>query len=183
MTNERGRRLMHEALDDRLGVEAQQELRSRLETDPQEAFEYERLRAVDEMLKSAPFERAPQYLAVRIMARLADELQRGRLNPLSGTALAVGLALGTLTLLPLLVSAVYLLVTAVGSATFFNSVLQFITGVASVGAAAILGLVESAQALISGSPILPVGLLILIPVGVVWLARLSRQRPASEQKS
>ncbi len=181
MANPKGQRLMQEALDDQLSPEALQELYKRLDDDPVEADEFSRLRTVDRLLRAAPHERAPERLAVRIMARLAQELQNPKLDRLSSLAFAIGLAIVALTLVPLLVAFGYLLVTALGSATFFNGIVQAISGVAAAGAAFLNSLVASAQSLFSSSPILPMGLLALIPVGLVWLRRLSRQNPPDDK--
>jgi anti-sigma factor RsiW len=181
MANNRGRRLMQEALDDRLSPEALQELHNRLNDDPQEADEFDRLRAVDRTLKSAPHERAPGTLALRIMARLAEELQNPRLHHLSGLALAVGLGLVALTLMPLLIGIGWLLVTSVGSASFFNTAIQALTGFVAAGAAAMASVVQSAQALMNATPVLPAALVTLIPVGVFWLRRLSRENRGNDE--
>lgn len=165
---------MQQALDDELSAEALQELYSRLDADPAEADEYSRLRSVDRLLKDAPYERAPRSLALRILARVAEELKHPSMHPRSSLALAIGLGLAALTLVPLLVGFSYLLLTALGSASFFNAVMQGITTVASAGAAALNGVVESAQALLNSNPGLPVAMLSLIPIGLLWLARLSR---------
>jgi anti-sigma factor RsiW len=173
---------MQEALDDRLSPEALQELHSRLNADPDEADEFDRLRAVDRTLKSAPHERAPQALALRIMARLAEEIQNNpRLNHLSGLALAVGLGLVALTLMPLLIGLGWLLVTSVGSAAFFNTAIQALTGFVAAGAAAMAGVVQSAQNVMQSTPILPAALVTLIPVGVFWLRRLSRENRGTDE--
>ncbi len=172
---------MQEALDDQLSPEALQELYTRLDDDPVEANEFSRLRTVDKLLRTAPHERAPERLAVRIMARLAQELQNPKLDRLSSLAFAIGLAIVALTLVPLIIGFGYLLVTALGSAAFFNSIVQAISMLAAAGAAFLAALVESAQVLFRSSPILPVGLLALIPVGLLWLRRLSRQNPPDDK--
>jgi len=181
MANPKGERLMQEALDDQLSPEALQELYARLDDDPVEADEFSRLRTVDRLLRAAPHERAPERLAVRIMARLAQELQNPKLDRLSSLAFAIGLTIVALVLVPLLVTFGYLLVTALGSASFFNSVLQAISAAVAASAAFLGLLVESAQSLFSSAPILPVGLLALIPVGLLWLRRLSRQNPPGDK--
>lgn len=174
MANERERRLMQQALDDELSAEALQELYSRLNAAPEDADTFSRLRSVDRLLKAAPLERAPRSLALRIMARVAEELRNPSAHPRSSLALAIGLGLAALTLVPLLVGFVSLLLTSLGSATFFNAIMQGIAGVAAAGAAALEAVVAGAQAILSQSPAVPIAMLSLIPVGLIWLARLSR---------
>jgi anti-sigma factor RsiW len=165
---------MQEALDDRLSPEALQELYSRMDDDPREADEFARLRSVDRLLKTAPYEHAPQTLALKIMAQIAAGMHNAKLDRLSGLALALGMVILAVTLVPLLVGVSWLLINGLGNATFFNAALQSITNLAAAGAAALTGLVQNAQALLSANPILPIGLLGLIPVGMLWLARLMR---------
>jgi ferric-dicitrate binding protein FerR (iron transport regulator) len=109
MTDERQKRLMHEALDDHLPPEALDELYTGLNADPQGATVFERLRTVDRLLKEAPFEGAPQTLALRVLAKIA-ELRPEQLRRGAGLALALGIGLAALLLLPLMGALGWLLI-------------------------------------------------------------------------
>ena len=115
-------RLMQEAVDERLSTRQTQELRRRLEVEPEAKDEFDRLRGVDERLREAPFERAPQQLAMKIMSRLAEAVPLQQMSHAASLALALALALVTAVLLPLLAGLAWLMLSAIGSVgRFFNS--------------------------------------------------------------
>ncbi len=181
MANERHRRLMQEALDQDLSPENQQELMRRLDQEPDAAAQYSRLRRVDDMLRSAPFEQAPARLALSIMARLAEELKaREQLLRTSGLALAVALALVTLVMLPLLAAAAWLFLSAVGSASALAALIQQVAGMLALLAGALDAFVQGAQSLIADSPQSAALLLALIPAAIYWLMR-RRGEPTSDE--
>ena len=72
MANERQKRLMQEALETAPPPEGQRELRQHLDRDAESTAEFSRLKQVDALLRTAPFERAPARLALGIMAKLAQ---------------------------------------------------------------------------------------------------------------
>lgn len=108
---ERKHQLMQESLDETLNPAALAELNLILAQNPQVADEYQRLQKVDELLRVAPFERAPRRLALTIMARIAQTVQE-HLQPTSEIDIAtlqVAVQLVTVATLPLLVGAGYML--------------------------------------------------------------------------
>lgn len=108
---ERKQQLMQESLDEALSPHALEELSEMLAKNPQTADEYQRLQKVDEMLRVAPFERAPKRLALTIMARIAQTVQE-QTRPTSEIDMAtlqVAVQLVTVATLPLLVGAGYML--------------------------------------------------------------------------
>jgi hypothetical protein len=108
---ERKQQLMQESLDEALSPHALAELSEMLAKNPQTADEYQRLQKVDEMLRVAPFERAPKRLALTIMARIAQTVQE-QTRPTSEIDMAtlqVAVQLVTVATLPLLVGAGYML--------------------------------------------------------------------------
>jgi hypothetical protein len=182
MANERQRRLMQEALDDALTPEALQELHQRLDQDPAESAQFNRLRQVDRMLRTAPFERAPHTLALRIMARLAEGLNPQQLTRSSGLALALGLALVTLTLLPLLAGIGWLVLNTVGNATAMSAVITQIAGVLAALMTTLQGVVKGAQSVLETYPEIPVVMLTTIPIAVFWLVRFAVQNREQQQE-
>lgn len=175
MANERQRRLMQEALDNSLTPDGLQELYERIDQDPAESAEFHRLRSVDRLLRAAPFERAPQTLALKIMARLAEGLNTQNLTRSSGLALALGLALVTLTLLPLMAGIGWLILNTVGNAAALSALITQMSGLLAALANTLQAVVKGAQAVLETYPELPVVMLTTIPIAVFWLLRFAVQ--------
>jgi hypothetical protein len=167
---------MQEALDESLSPEARRELFEQLDTDADAAGDFNRLRQVDQILKTAPMEHAPARLALAIMARLA-ELKAEHLPGTSGLALALALALMTLMLLPLLMAAGWLVLAALGSAAALSSALQQIVSLLALVLGVLKLFVEQAQDWLAASP-QSAALLALIPIALYGLLR-GRRDPDS----
>ena len=176
----RQNRLMQEALDKNLPAEALNELYAQIDQSPADAAEFQRLKQVDRMLRAAPFEHAPQGLALRIMARLAEGLQPEQLRRSSGMALALGLALVTLVLMPLLAGLGWLILNAVGSAGALTGVINQIAGLVSVVMNSLDALVAGAREVLKTYPEAPVLMLGLIPIASFWLVRFAWKRGDEE---
>lgn len=181
MANEQHRRLMQEALDERLTPEAQHELQRQLNVEPDAAAEFDRLRQVEQLLRTAPMERAPQRLALSIMARLAETLQsKEQLAHTSGLALALALALVVLVALPLLVASAWLFLSAVGSAAALSSLIHSIVTLLTM----LMGMMEvfimQAQNVVADYPQVPALLIVLVPVALVGLLRYLTSQQAEE---
>lgn len=182
MANERQRRLMQEALDNSLSPEGLQELRTRLDHDAIESAEFNRLRQVDRLLRAAPFERAPHTLALKIIARLAEGLDPQQLTRSSGLALALGLALVTLALLPLMASIGWLILNTLGNAAALSAVIVQIAGLLTALISMLQGVVAGAQSLLETYPELPVVVLTTIPIAVFWLLRFAASTRQNSQQ-
>lgn len=180
MSTRRHKTLMQESLDERLPPEARRELFEHLDADPVGAAEYNRLREVDRLLRHAPMERAPQRMAMHIMARLAEGLQPQMQTRLSGLALALALSLVAAVALPLLMLIGWMLLNAIGSAAALNSLMETLVSVVTLIATALGELVRSAQNLLAAYPETPLLMLALIPVGLFWLLRGVWQERQSE---
>jgi anti-sigma factor RsiW len=166
---------MQEALDDNLTPELQRELYQALDESPVESAEYARLRHVDRLLKSAPLETAPEGLALRVLARLTKGLQSQKLMRPSSLALALGLALVVLGLLPLLGIIGALMINAVGSASALKGVLDNVVDVLAVIAQLLDSVIDSAQALLRSYPEAPIAMFTLIPAALFMLWRIGRE--------
>lgn len=183
MANEQHRRLMQEALDERLTPEAQNEFLKQLDKEPDAAAEYERLRRVDHLLQTAPMERAPQRLALSIMARLAESLKaKEQLSQNSSLALALGLALVVLVALPLLVASAWLFLSAVGSAEALSGLIHSIVGLLTILMGMLEVFIQQAQTVVADYPEAPALLVALVPVALFWLLRymMSQQSDDSD---
>ncbi|MCK6579302.1 MAG: hypothetical protein L6Q98_14520 [Anaerolineae bacterium] len=172
MANEPNRRLMrmHEALDENLDSEALDDLRSRLELDDVDSAAFDRLRRTDRLLRAAPMEPAPENLALKIMARLAENLSPERLRG-SSAALAIGLAAVALLLTPLLAVAGWLIISAVSSATILSGLVGQVVLVIGALMSALEALVDGAQDVMTNAPEASLLLLALVPIAVIWLIR------------
>src|SRR5690606_20346849 len=182
MANERQRRLMQEALDNALSPESLQELHARLDQDAAESAEFQRLRQVDKLLRTAPFERAPQTLALKIIARLAEGLDPQQLTRSSGLALALGLALVTPALLPLMASIGWLILSTLGNATMLSAVIAQIAGLLAALISLLQGVVTGAQRILETYPELPVVMLAVTPIALFWLLRFAVSTRQSRQQ-
>jgi len=175
MANQRQRLLMQDALDDNLTPEAQRELFQHLDTSAAETAQFARLKQVDRLLKTAPMETAPEGLALRILARLSEGLQSQKLMRPSSLALAIGLALVALGLLPLLGIVGALIINAVGSASALRVLVEQIVTILAFLAQTVDSLIESAQAVLRSYPEAPIAMFTLIPAALLLLWRAGRE--------
>jgi hypothetical protein len=171
----RQNRQMQEALDKNLPAESLNELYAQLDQSLTDSAEFARLKQVDRMLRAAPFERAPQGLALKIMARLAEGLQPENLTRSSGLALALGLALVTLLLTPLLAGIGWLILNTLTSAGALGTLIGHIVSLLALVMNSLENLVKGAQEMLKTYPEAPVLVFTLIPIAVFWLARFAWQ--------
>lgn len=182
MANARQKRQMQESLDEALSLEARQRLHQELDAQPEDAELYGRLRQVDRLLRSAPMERAPERLALKIMARLAEGLQTQPLSQTAGMALALALALMGLLMLPLMAAIGWLVLNTLGNAAAMTQLLQSMSNLLITLMRGLETLLQSMRGVVETSPQTPALLLTLIPLAGVWLARyLGQQRTSSEE--
>ena len=170
----RQNRLMQEALDKNLPAEVLNDLYAQMDQSPADAAEFQRLKQVDRMLKAAPLERAPQALALKIMARLAEGLQPEQLRRSSGLALALGLALVTLILTPLLAILGWMIISLISSAAALGALIGQVVNLLAVLMNSLDVLVRGAQDMLKAYPEAPV-LIGLIPIALFWLVRFNAQ--------
>jgi hypothetical protein len=175
MANEQRKRLMQEALDS----ERQHAQRQHLDLDAESTAEFSRLKQVDTLLRTAPFERAPARLALGIMAKLAQAVQQP-MTHISGLALALGLALVMLITLPVLIGGLSLFLGAAGSAAALNVLLQQIVNLLASAVAVLDGFVQGAQQVVSEYPVAPALLLSVAPLVLFWLMRVWQKRDSDE---
>lgn len=172
MANERDRRraLMQEAIDSAATTEALRETREQLAVDADEEADLERLRRADLLLRAAPQEAAPQHLALKIMAALAQRLSPERWQA-SSASLAIGLAAIALLLTPLLAVLGWLVISAISSASILGGLFGQVTLLVGALIGALESIADGAQMLMQTSPEAAVVLLGLIPIAVLWLIR------------
>ncbi len=166
---------MQEALDKNLPTQEMRDFYAKLDQSPGEAAEFQRLKQIDRTLRNAPFERAPQGLALKVMMRIAEGLQPEMLRRSSGLALAVGLALVALVLMPLLVAAGMLILGVITSASALSGLISQVAQLLGVLLNALDGLVRGAQEMLRAYPEAPMLVLTFIPIPLLWLARFAWQ--------
>ncbi len=179
MANERQKRLMQEALDENLTSDALDELQHQLNQDMSAADTFDRLQQVDRMMRNAPHERAPQRLAMNIMARLAQTIKPQQLSRLSGLALALSLSLVALVMMPLLLGIAWFMLSLIGSATALNGLIQGVVTLLAFGMASLEWFVLQVQTFLSANPEVPLFMVALIPISLLWLVRFGPRSRAT----
>jgi anti-sigma factor RsiW len=189
MTDDRKRQLMQESLDDQLSPEAEQELSEHLARNPDAADRYSQLRRVDMMLRTAPHERAPERLAVTIMARLAQtikEQQQASQQPqseITEATMQVAMQLVTVATLPLLVGAGYLLLNAQSNPETLEAVLLQVAAMLTMVIDTVTIMLDEAAAVFEENPEVAMAMLALIPVTLLTLVRQVLGIPDGEDET
>ena len=181
MADERQRQLMQEALDQSLSPDLLEKLRRQLDDDPQGSQQFNRLKKVDDMLRSAPHERAPARLALSIMAKLAQTMNPQQLSSSSSAAVALGLAMVVMVALPVLTVAISLFLSAMGSAAALNAILQQIANLLALVVGMLDALVEGAQSVLKSYPQAPLLILTAAPIILYWLLKAVEGDKGNEQ--
>lgn len=172
--------LIQQALDEELTPERLRELRRQLDDAPAAQAQFQHMRQVERMLRAAPMENAPENLALKIMARLAEGLQSQKLIRPNSLALAIALALFALGLTPLLAILGWLIINAVGSASALNNLLGSLFNLLATVMNTLDGLINSAQAVVQTYPEAPIAIITLIPAALLWLWRSGKPESIEE---
>ncbi len=179
MTDDRKIHLMHRALDEELTPEAERELSIILDEDSDNAAQFNRLRHVESLLRAAPHERAPERLALTIMARLAETVQeqqfKGKLNAqeveINEAMMNVAISMVAVATMPLLMGASWMLLNAKSNPKTLDSVLQQVAALLILTLDVMQILLEEAEAAFHENPQAAMALLALIPPTLLTLVR------------
>lgn len=176
MTDDRLQQLIQEALDETLSPEQQQELSKTLERDKAVAEEFETQQRVNDLLTRPPMERAPQRLAMTIMARigqLAQEQQRqeGAFDELAEASLIVALQLVTVATMPLLMGASWMLVNARADEDMMDEVFTQIVGMLRLTLDSMTVIIEEAEKVSKDDPERAMVMLSLMPITMLELVK------------
>lgn len=170
--------LMQEALDDVLTPEQQRELERILEHEPAAVREYDKLQQVENLLQTAPHERAPERLAMTIMARLGQTIMemQAQADPeqdpeLTEATMRVAIALVTVATLPLMVGASWMLLNAMTHPEAFEAVLAQVAALFMMVINVLEVMLEEAQAIYKSNPEVAMALLALIPLTLLALVK------------
>lgn len=172
MANDRQRRLMQAALDGALSEEERKELFGHLEEDKRSTREFNRLKRVDDVLSTAPMQRAPQRLAATIMARLAAsieaeakakmELEHFELDS-TQQLIAVAISLVSVVTMPMLIGASWMILHASDHPERLDSAFQQVVASMLVSIDMIDVFLDKAMELASDDPEMALALLSLMP--------------------
>jgi len=179
MATEQQKKLMQEALDAQLTAEALSSLREQLDNDREAMGQFARLKMVDDLLKTAPIERAPKKLALNILARIAEMAEEMNAQPEDSPEriqMALALSLVVLVTLPLLVAAVTVYLSKAGNPDALNAVLAEIVNLLSVVLELLEELMTGAQALLNDYPEIAAVLVAIIPLLGYWLLRFMQEQ-------
>ncbi|GAB4309061.1 MAG: hypothetical protein Kow00117_02400 [Phototrophicales bacterium] len=172
MADQRVLELMQSALDNNLTPEAEQELLSILQTDQEQAAEFDAQRQVDAMLQTPPHVRAPRRLALTIMARLAQTLQaEDKQSAITQAQMQVAVQLVTVATMPLLVGAGYLLLNAKSDPEAFETMLEPVAAMLMMVVDVMTVMLDEVQAVYEQDPELAVAMLALMPTALLLLVK------------
>ena len=182
MAGERPRQLMQKALDERLAPEEEAELRRHLDSDIRAADQYERLTQVENMLRRAPENPAPQGLAAKILERLGEMAERmdPRLSRVSGLALAIGLGLVAGVLIPVLILVAWFIITALTSGMGLAATVQQVVALLAVILDLGQVMLQNLSTTLAAHVELIALVIALIPVSLIWLVRFAPRRRGSD---
>jgi hypothetical protein len=169
------KREMNEALDANLTPDAYQQLLTDMQADNQTAHTYRKLQDVDQVLQDARTRPtpSPNRLAEGIMARIAARQDLPAVQPLkSGRALALGLGITAVVILPLLVALSLAILSAFGTGGALSSLALGVIGGTLALYAGLNGLVAWATQILSSYPIIFAALL-LIPIALWGLRHVT----------
>ncbi len=173
---DRKQQLMQEALDGLLSPQEETELREELRDNPASASEYNRLQDVETVLRDAPQERAPERLALTIMARIAEAVKQqekltAESDELAEAAVNVAVQLVTVATLPLLIGASTLILNAQADPELIDEVLRQVSTMMILVIDVLKVLLEQAQNAYAEDPELALAMLALIPPTMLTLVR------------
>jgi membrane-associated HD superfamily phosphohydrolase len=173
MADERKQQLMQEALDGNLTPEIQQALFDDLEHDAEAAQQWNSLQQVDMVLRTAPFERAPARMALKIMARLVEEVktQQELQTNLSSLALTLSLALVTVVMMPVLMAASWLVLNAMADAEVLTRAIEETIALLAILIETVQTLLTEAQNLAETDPDAAVMVAALVPLTLLGFVR------------
>lgn len=176
LTNERARHLMQEALDENLSSDEEQELNALLQENPEHAEEFDAQQRVDNLLRYPPHKRAPERLALTIMARLAESVQaqhkaQEHKSQVTEAELQVAIQLVTVGALPLLVGAGYMLLNARNNPKTMERVLVQVAALLILVTDTMEVMIDEAASVYDEDPELALATLTMMPSTLLLLVK------------
>lgn len=173
MSEDHTQKLMQDALDGMLSPEGQAELQAILSQDPEQAQAFDAQRRVDDLLRYPTHERAPERLAITIMARIAQTMQarQQQHSHLQAAQMQVAIQLVTVVSLPLLVGAGYMLLNNRSDKKALERVLTQVSLLLILVTDVIDTMIEEAAALYDEDPQMALVALSLIPSALLVIVK------------
>lgn len=184
MTDKRLTQLMQEVLDETASAEETQELFATLEDETEAAVLFDRLQRVDNLLRTAPHERAPERLAVTILARLARSIEQEaefqHMPEATRQAVMFSLSLVLLVTLPMMVLASWMVLYAHGDPALLLQVLYQVIALLAMLIEALITLLDRARELAAEDPQAAVVAMALVPVVLLGVLGIIREFSGSD---
>ncbi len=159
---------MQEHLDGVLSDELARELLDYLAGDLQASSDYDRLQRLDSLLSSVPHERAPERLALTIMARLAHNIESqvewDTMPERTRQALMLSLSLVMVVMMPTMVAASWLVLYAQANPRLLSEVISRTIALMQMLIDALVILLEEVEALVRHDPDMSMLAIALIPM-------------------
>ncbi|GAB1420060.1 hypothetical protein MASR2M15_01370 [Anaerolineales bacterium] len=145
------------ALDGDLSPEEEMQLQEQLNSEPAVSDAYERLNQVEQVLKIAPFTRAPERLAATIMARLAfameDEFQGFEaLSESMREAILTSMTLSITAMMPSMIAGSYMVLQSQANPQLLSAVLYQTISLQVMMMDAMLIVLERIELLLKNEP-------------------------------
>lgn len=167
------RQMMQEQLDGLLDAERKAELEAHLQRDLEAAEEQAQLENVHDLLTDPPVERAPQRLALTIMARLAQHLEtQAEIQALPEElqqALLVSWSLVSVTMMPMMVSASYMVLNTNASPEVLEEATYRTIALMVMMIDGLVAILEEVERLIKEDPQMAPVALSLIPIAMLGI--------------
>jgi hypothetical protein len=172
--NRRTEQLMQQALDGALEPQQEAEFTQLLRNDPEQLKEYDAQQQVDNLLRFPPMERAPKRLGLAIMSRIAQAMTTNphiKVSPLTEAQLQLAVQLVTVTTLPILSAAGYLLLNAQSNPKQLERLLTPVLGLLVLVIDAMTMMLDQAEQVYEEDPELALAILTLIPPMLLTLTQ------------
>jgi len=178
------RQRMHEKLDGVLSEEMTEDLFRRLAGDENAAREYERLETVDSLLAATPHMRAPQRLAVTIMAHLAQRIEtQARVQALPASvraSLMKSLSLSMTAAMPMMVGASWMVLNAAGDPALLTRATERVITLMVLLVDAQISLLDAVEPYLRDQPEMAAACLQLLPSMMLGLLDYIENKQAPE---
>jgi hypothetical protein len=164
MANEQLRQQMQEALDG--DPDAHQHVLETLRARPdeRESRHWDNLLQVDDLLQTAPFERAPAKMALHIMAKIVEQAKAQPREDISALAVTLSIALVTVVMMPMLMAASWLVLNSLASAELLSRAIEQTVFLLVILIETLQKLIEEAQNLAEDNPEAAAMVAALIPL-------------------
>jgi len=178
MTDDRKLRMMQDALDGELSPEEELEFTGLLKEEPQTATRYSKMERAETLLRDAGLrhERAPERLALTIMARLGETImleaeQLDELDEMTEATMHIAMTMVTISTLPLMVGASWMILNARANPKAFEAILTEVAALYIMVLDVMRMMLDDVQSLYKTDPERAMATLALMPLTLLTLVR------------